>query len=321
MANIYEKSVFEFKSQITVSSSGSNFTTLIATDDLNPNLQVITGDSAYPITVTWANSAGRSGFLTEETTTSLTNGHFMVEYPATADVGYDNRLRITMQDTNISASQYTVTVTVAFYASVKPGQFDSLLNESPLENTMYFNIDTADIETATPAEMDAEALQKFDLRVLGNPVTIDKKQGIDFNAIYVFNGFTDKTLIDNSLIYRFTIEDLPQVGLTSTGITVIDSNTGDTVPFTATDVGTGDVQVDINYLDAKGKTVLISVPAISTQPIELPAVTSPLYIPCKGQLLDTTATPFIEVDFSNTNVEVTLRPSSKTLSGGVKTLA
>lgn len=245
----------------------------------------------------------------------------MVEYPATVDAGYDNRLRITMQDTNISASQYTVTVTVAFYTSVKPGQFDNLLNESPLENTMYFNIDTADVTTATPAQMEPEDLPKFDLRVLGNPVTIDKKQDIYFNFVYVFNWFIDKTLIDNSLIYRFTIEDLPEIGLSSTDITVTDANTGNNVPFTATAIDTSDIQIDINYLDAKGETVLISVPATSKQPIELPAVTSPLYIHCKGQLLDTTATPFIEVDFSNTNVEVTLKPSWKTLSGGVKTLA
>lgn len=320
MTNIYEKSVFEFKSEITVSSFGSGFNTLIATDDLNPNLQLLfEGTIGSHILIDWSDSTGTTGTLTEEISENLTYGHFMVEYPAIMDSENSNRLKILMKDKHITENPNTVTVTVTFYASIKPGQIDNLLKDSPLEHTTYFNIDNADINTAAPAKMKPEKLQKFDLLVLGFPLTIDKKQNINFNAMFLFNGFTDKTLMDSNLSYKLTISKLPEIDFSTIGISVIDSTTKDTIPFTFISTDNSAIQININYVDAKGKTVLVSIPTITEKSIELPSIKGPLYIPCTGQLLDSSLTP-TEIDFSNTNAEVTLISNPKTLSGGVKVL-
>ena len=320
MANIYEKSIFEFKSEITVSSYGSNFNTLIATDDFSPYLQLLSGDTTGAhVLITWSDSTGATGSLTEETSSTLTAGHFMIEYPVIVDSGNRNRLKITAKDLNITQNRNPVTVTVTFYASIKPGEVDNLLNNSPLENTTYFNINTVNTDIAAPAKMEPVKLQKFDLRVLGSPVTIDKKQDINFNAIYLFKGFTDKTLLDSNLTYRLTIKALPEIIPSPQGITVTDANTGDNIPFILTPVNTYDIQIDINYSSVKGKIVLVSIPEITNDLIELSTTQNSLYIPCNAQLFDF-STSTLPIDFSNTNVEVTLISKLKILSGGVKIL-
>lgn len=120
--------------------------------------------------ITWSDSTGVTGTLTEEVSETLTDGHFMVEYPFIVDNKNDNKLKITMKDQHITENPYTVTVTITFYASIKPNKLNNLLKDTPLANTMYFNIDAADINTAALAEMEPEIIQKFNLSILGKPL-------------------------------------------------------------------------------------------------------------------------------------------------------